>query len=310
MSSELTAITYHYVHDLSDADFPGLKALDVRGFDGQLAHLAERHTFVTVEDLDAAMGGTRPLPERACAMTFDDGFRDHYRYVFPRLAERKIQGMFYAPLSVLTGEHVLRVHKIQILLATLQTDELLTRARRALKERGLDVEAEARAGYVHRSRFDDPETGFVKWLLSSFLTLPQSEQVAADLFAQIFPDESEVAGRLYLTVDEAREMHRAGMHFGGHGDRHYRLDEVDDVVEASEIEKSAEAVSRISGTDGVRTFAYPYGKYRTSTARRVADAGFHFAWGTKKGTSIADANARTGLMRFDTNDFPQPIPAS
>ncbi|HIE82956.1 MAG TPA: polysaccharide deacetylase, partial [Dehalococcoidia bacterium] len=58
-----------------------------------------------------------PLPSNACWLTFDDGFSDHYRTVFPILAKREISGTFFAPAGPLLERCVLDVHKIQFILA-------------------------------------------------------------------------------------------------------------------------------------------------------------------------------------------------
>ena len=168
---ELTAVTYHYVHDTERADFPRLKALDARRFDEQLSYFADRFQFVDAAAIAARLDGGAVLPERAMALTFDDGFRDHYTFVFPRLVQRKIQGLFYVPRSVLVQTRVLRVHKLQLVLAALDTKELLARASAVLAGRGVSVER-ARASYVHRSRWDDPATGFANGYSRPTSTLP------------------------------------------------------------------------------------------------------------------------------------------
>jgi peptidoglycan/xylan/chitin deacetylase (PgdA/CDA1 family) len=301
----LTAVTYHWVRPAGASDLPKLAALGLDAFVGQLGWLAAHHTFVRPEDIAEHLGGGKALPANACVLTFDDGLRDHYVHVFPLLAERGIVGLFYAPLAVLRRERVLRVHRLQLTLASLRTAELLTRARRALAARGLDVEANARARYVHRSRWDDPETGFVKWLLSSWLDLETSEAVIGDLFGELF-DDTALAARLYLSLDEAREMARAGMHFGGHGDAHYRLDEAPEAIVRRELEASLTAVTLVHGTAGLRTFAHPYGGYRESSVGELERLGFAFAWGTAGGARVGEPGARMRLRRQDTNDFPQP----
>jgi peptidoglycan/xylan/chitin deacetylase (PgdA/CDA1 family) len=302
---ELTAVTYHYVHDTERADFPRLKALDVRRFDEQLSFFADRFQFVDAAAIAARLGGRAALPERAMALTFDDGFRDHYSVVFPRLLARKIQGLFYVPRSVLLQTRVLRVHKLQLVLAALDTTELLVRARKALEERGISVDR-ARESYVHRSRWDDPATGFVKWLLSSHLDVGTSEQVIAELFAGVYPDEPAVARKLYLSLDEAREMAGAGMHLGGHGDGHYRLDEAPNELVEAELEASRRMVAEIDA-EGTRSFAYPYGTFRPETAQRIEQLGFDFAWTTNTGADIGEPGARMRLARRDTNDFPPSV---
>ncbi len=52
-------------------------------------------TFVSMDDIRAAMTEDRPLPPRAVAITFDDNYQGFYDNAWPLLAERKIPVMMY-----------------------------------------------------------------------------------------------------------------------------------------------------------------------------------------------------------------------
>jgi len=43
-----------------------------------------------MRDVVDAVHGRRALPDHACALTFDDGFLDHFTVVFPRLVARRL----------------------------------------------------------------------------------------------------------------------------------------------------------------------------------------------------------------------------
>lgn len=95
-------LMYHYVSPLpTDAD-------DIRRdltiepdmFAAHMQYLAdEGYTTISLYDLyDALMTGT-VLPEKPVILTFDDGYIDHYRYVFPTLLQHGFTGTFF----VITG---------------------------------------------------------------------------------------------------------------------------------------------------------------------------------------------------------------
>lgn len=52
-------------------------------------------TFVSMDDVHAAMTSDRPLPPRAVAITFDDNYQGFYDNAWPLLAERQIPVMMY-----------------------------------------------------------------------------------------------------------------------------------------------------------------------------------------------------------------------
>jgi peptidoglycan/xylan/chitin deacetylase (PgdA/CDA1 family) len=73
---------------------PGL-SVPLEGFDRQMRFLRERYAPVSVDDIVEAIGGGRPLPPLAVAVTFDDGYRDNHLYAFPVLRKYGIPGAFY-----------------------------------------------------------------------------------------------------------------------------------------------------------------------------------------------------------------------
>ncbi|MCW1849464.1 hypothetical protein OLQ86_06455 [Campylobacter jejuni] len=49
-------------------------------------------------------------------LSFDDGLKDHYDFVFPKLLEHKIFGLFFIPTQILSRKKALDVHRIHYLL--------------------------------------------------------------------------------------------------------------------------------------------------------------------------------------------------
>ena len=81
--SKLTIVMYHYVRDLRNSAFPRIKGSDISSFRRQMDFLQAEYSFISMEDLTACIKDSKPLPDNACWLTFDDGYRDHYEFVFP-----------------------------------------------------------------------------------------------------------------------------------------------------------------------------------------------------------------------------------
>ena len=62
--------------------------------------------------------GEKELPKNACYLTFDDGFKDHFKYVMPELLKRNIQGSFFPPSMAVKNQELLDVHAIHFILAS------------------------------------------------------------------------------------------------------------------------------------------------------------------------------------------------
>ena len=67
---------------------------------------------------------TKKIPKKkSLLLTFDDGYIDHYEYVFPLLKKNNLSGIFYPPVQVITNNKVLDVNKIHFVLEKEQNKE-------------------------------------------------------------------------------------------------------------------------------------------------------------------------------------------
>ena len=78
---------YHDVRDnLARHYDPDPYAVTAEHLAGHFRWLAEQgYTVISLDDVLAACAGTRPLPDKAVLLTFDDGFRSMFTHVFPLL---------------------------------------------------------------------------------------------------------------------------------------------------------------------------------------------------------------------------------
>lgn len=92
--TRLTILSYHDIADPKTAHAPD-HAVSPTAFVRQLDWLRNNgYRFVSVDDVLADRAGTRPLPDKAVLLTFDDGYRSVYTQAFPVLK------LFKAPAVV------------------------------------------------------------------------------------------------------------------------------------------------------------------------------------------------------------------
>lgn len=105
-------LMYHRICDLSprEARSPLVRDLTVspQDFEAQIRYLVE-HNFaiLSVQTVEQALHSGQPLPERAVALTMDDGYRDNFTRAFPILREYGVPATIFLVTSVVgDGAHV------------------------------------------------------------------------------------------------------------------------------------------------------------------------------------------------------------
>jgi peptidoglycan/xylan/chitin deacetylase (PgdA/CDA1 family) len=101
-------LTYHSVADPHDHLYAHL-SLPLEMFERQLRYL-RRHRFETVtlrQVFEYLRNGT-PLPRRAVALTFDDGYLDNWVYAFPLLKKYGMKATIFVVVDLVDPENTLR----------------------------------------------------------------------------------------------------------------------------------------------------------------------------------------------------------
>lgn len=301
---------YHYVRDLARSRYPRIKGRSIEEFDAQLDYIAATYRACSLAEVRDAIRGSRPLPQRACLLSFDDGFRDHRDHVVPRLLARGWTGAFFPPARPIERRCVLDVHKIHFILATVSDSESLVddALRLVANHRAahrIPDDATLRRQFAGESRFDPPSIVFLKRLLQHGLPADVRSAVVDALFhAHVTRDESTFADELYMTVGDLREMAGLGMEIGGHGDRHDWLGHLLPPQQREEIDETIAFLRRVSGREPSDwTMCYPYGSYNAATLDILRQSDCAIGLTTHVGINASLARPLE-LSRLDTNDLP------
>lgn len=309
--SRLNIIMYHYVREIKDSEYPEIKGWEYTLFLEQLDYLTKHFTFVTAEDVIAAVKGEIMLPQEAVWLTFDDGYKDHYRYVYPELKKRGIQGSFFMPAKVLNENVVLDVNKIHFILATREIKELVAEIFEMLarvRKQGVDLPSNETLyqTLAVANRWDNKDTIFVKRLFQNALPEVFRNKMVAELFEHsVSLSEKEFSRELYLSKAEALEMKKDGMFFGVHGYEHYWLGKLSMDKAAADIERSLKYCTEcglVEEKDWIMN--YPYGSYSDETIEICRRLGASVGIGVSAGVCDLTKDNLMALPRFDTNDFP------
>ena len=284
---------YHYVAAEVPAEPRAIFPVSVEALRAQLELLGRSWEFVSRDELLAAAAGEATLPERGCAVTFDDGLRCQAELALPLLERLGIPAIFFVPGKPLAEGRVLHVHKVHALRERVDDAELLELV--GAEDVPEDV---AREHY----RYDAPQAARVKYLLNMALPADERDRVVGAAFAEVFPDEAAFAAELYMSRDQIRGLASS---VGAHSYAHEPLallppDELD-----RDLERCTTLLEEITGVRP-RAFSYPHGTASTvdvCTARRLAAAGYRVAFTMERALNRS-LDEPLLLGRLDANDAP------
>jgi len=101
MSGRLLILAWHNVDPTWCV--PAFRGAGARGLERQLAFLGRRCNVVPLADALRALDRDDPLPPRAVALTFDDGYRDQLELATPMLARLGLPATFFLVPGLLDG---------------------------------------------------------------------------------------------------------------------------------------------------------------------------------------------------------------
>ena len=247
-------------------------------FRRQMAHLARDYHVLSLDEIVRRLDAGDPLPPRAAAITFDDGYEDNYTDAFPILRDLGLPAtVFLTTGPIETGE-------------SLWFDRVLRAFERSTRERVTLPGGEP----SHDLRDEDQRGREAIRALYALMRLSNEERLAA--VDQLVRDLGGNGGppTPMLTWDQVREMAKGGITFGAHTVTHPILSRLSHSEAKAEIVESKQRIEEETGLP-VTLFAYPVGRrsdYSPEVIRAVGDAGFRAAFTTTPG-----ANAR-GDDRF------------
>lgn len=315
MTQMLTILMYHYVRPIEQSSHPRIKGLELRNFGRQLDYLDEQFEFIHAEQLIECAKSNADLPDNACLLTFDDGYKDHYLHVFPELKRRGISGCFFPSAGAIVEGKVLDVNKIHFLLDRQPDPQVLLdslgellRAARKIADLGaaeLPELSDYWAGFTNASRYDSKEISFIKQMLQYLLPDDVRTYALNSLFSRYVSEgEADFAKTLYMSPGEVTELIEGGMYVGSHGHQHVWLNKQTREQQEKEIDSSLDFLRSVHAPTHDWIMCYPYGGYNQDTLDILRSRDCLIGLTTRVGRAEVSGDGTLELARFDTNDFP------
>lgn len=295
-------IMYHYVRNLKSSKYPRIKGLDYSDFVNQIDHLKRTYNILSMEEF---INNDFDNTKKNCILTFDDGYIDHYEFVFPTLIDKNIKGSFYTPVDTINDNKLLDVNLIHLILASGEDSKILDRLIFHYGNMELEIPI---INYIQSintdSRYDTETTIIIKRLLQTVLPFEIRTNICRHLLNDFLgKSEKDLAKSFYLSKQNIREMISEGMHFGSHGKSHFWFSSLKRSEQEGEIKSSIEFLSSLYADEFNLTMCYPYGDYNKDTLDLLKKYNFQIAVTTNPRTFDPQRDNLLEIPRWDTNDY-------
>jgi peptidoglycan/xylan/chitin deacetylase (PgdA/CDA1 family) len=237
------------------------------------------YEFASIGDAVDVMAGRRVARHDLCVVTFDDGYRDVYRYAYPILKQMGVPAIVYLPTAFVGTDrrfnhdrlfHLVRraqLRRYQPYFSTLPTPALRLLEPVLCGQKPLSAALDDFIGEYPASA-----------LVEVIETLERELGGGKDLL----PEQGDI-----MNWDEVRQMARDGFEFGAHTLGHTVLTHESPEVVEREIVESKRTIERELGST-VQDFAYCNGWYSDEIIRVLAANGF------RSGVTTEDLPNRIG----------------
>ena len=301
------SVMYHYVKESKTNQYKNFKFLDYNKFKSQINYFLKTFNILSLDDFIDLKETKKILKKPPLLLTFDDGYLDHYDYVYPYLLEKKIKGLFYPPARIIEKNFILDVNKIHFILSKVNDKKIiLNEIKGYLKKNTTFIFDEFELKQINtKSRFDNKETILIKRLLQYFLPLKIRINLVTFLFKKFVNlNTTEVSSKLYMKRNHIVEMIKDGMHFGSHGYNHHWFNFIPYKEQEIEIKKSCTFLRSLNKKESALTICYPYGSYNKDTIKILKKYNFKLGFTSLPGKiKMFEKKNNLILPRFDTNDF-------
>jgi peptidoglycan/xylan/chitin deacetylase (PgdA/CDA1 family) len=302
----INIIMYHYVRPIKHSQYPKLKGLELKEFCNQIKFLKRKSNILSHNEIFEILKSKKIPRKPSVFLTFDDGYKDHYKYVFPYLQKNKISGSFYTPVKTVQNKITLDVNKIHFILEKENNKNKIYKEIKYIVKKKFkrNINDFHLSDINLNSKYDNKITTLIKKLLQTHLPIQIRKYIINTLFKKILNiSYSDFNKQLYLNIADINEMIKYKMTFGVHGNDHLRWGELSKEKQKIELNKSLEFLKKIDKKNKKFSVCYPYGSYNKETFEILNRNDISFALTTKKGVIKKDNFNLLELPRIDTNEL-------
>jgi peptidoglycan/xylan/chitin deacetylase (PgdA/CDA1 family) len=254
--------------------------IGARQFEAHLRLITRWFKPIPMAEMGWAIAQKKALPDKAVALTFDDGYRDNYEVAYPLLKRYGVPASFFVCPGLIDSHQGFWWDEIYALVEKTTAREL-------------HLEKILQASGLPSYRKDGPLsllTGDQKISAGESL-VAQGKQMSPHMLtiflerlneALGIPGDSNLRKQTLMNWDEIREMHHAGMEIGSHTMTHPMLTQVSESVIRTELGDACARLYEVLGA-APEGFVYPSGAFNATARNIVMEAGHIYACTSQSG---------------------------
>ncbi len=284
MRRKAVVLMYHRVLTGDEQRITGSHPAIVVSRDTFATHVAvlKRHfNVLSVQQLADHLERRQPLPDRACVITFDDGWQDSLSNALPVLQAAGLPSVVFLPVNFIGARRLFvreaLTHLLVRAVILARQDPAQVPAMRTLL---------APAGLAHI--LDIPDANPRLAVIYAIGEQPVMASAALEQLANTLPGvvgahaEDLAVGDGFVDWDGARQLAAGGMDLGGHGTNHRLLTDLAPQDVRDEVEGCKRVVESQASASAL-AFSYPNGRFSPAIADTVRHAGYRLAFTTQHG---------------------------
>ena len=300
---------YHYVRPIKNSDFPAIKGLEVDAFLRQIEFFKKYKTVLSTSEVLEYFYKKKKIPNNSIWLTFDDGYKDHIKYVTPILENFGFDAIFFPVSDTFTKNTILDVNAIQFIIAKSNNEKnLLDMLKNEMLNEGYSANDFKKFwdNTDKARRFDSENIAFFKNMLQKKMNYKERKRIIKKLFEDVVNKKTEdFAKELYMSKSDIELLLKKGFSVGSHTTSHMWLNKLSFNEQEIQIKESIKELKKLDDYKEDFIICYPYGAYNNNTLKILKENSCLLALTTKVGKVNTHMHSKFELPRFDTNDFPQ-----
>ncbi len=255
--SQVIILLYHRIGPMSDKW--KFDPLNPQIFEEQIKYFVENFEIISLKHLNR-MILNGDIPEKAVAITIDDGYKDNYKFAYPILKKYSIPATIFLSTGIIDQKKLLWDEELSYVLLNTDKDSI------DIKDMGFyklnSDENRIKASLEIARKLEKMDNNEKESMMEKVI----------DLLGVNIPDK--LGKQNIISWNEIKRMNEKGIDFGAHTVNHPILTSIDIDDAKWEVSESKNRIEEVLGVD-VNSFSYPNGDYNDKILSLVKDAGFN-----------------------------------